>query len=66
MSGESGTNRLMFLLREAHDQFDDVQRRRTHRQNLHSNPPSNGVSATPTKRGAGEILGFPARTVPGE
>ena len=41
MSGESGTNRLLFLLREALDQFDDVQRRRTHGQSLHSNPPSN-------------------------
>jgi len=41
MSGKSGTNRLLFLLREALDQFDDVQRRRTHGQNSHSNPPSN-------------------------
>jgi len=40
MSGESGTNRLLFLLREAFDQFDDVQRRRTHGQSLQPNPPS--------------------------
>ena len=41
MSGESGTNGLLFLLREAFDQFDDVQHRCTHGQSLHPNPPSN-------------------------
>jgi len=66
MSGESGTNRLLFLLREALDQFDDVQRRRTYGQNLLESTVQQGVSATPTKRGAGEILGFPSRTVPDE
>jgi hypothetical protein len=41
MSGESGTNRLLFIFWEAFDQFNDVHRRRTHGQSLHPNPPSN-------------------------